>query len=84
MAPLVWWLVIENLIVAFAGRQVSRYLPFTARNRLLDFEPDESELLGGLLSRPTGALIFGGYTLAALLIGITNVPPQRRCLINPP
>jgi len=28
-------------------------------------------LLGGLLARPTEALIFGGYTLAALLIGIT-------------
>jgi hypothetical protein len=67
---LVWWLVIENLIVAFADRLVSRYLPFTAGNRLLDFEPEESELLGDLLSRPTGALIFGGYTLAALLIGI--------------
>jgi ABC-2 type transport system permease protein len=66
---LVWWLVIENLIVAFADRQVSRYLPFTAGNRLLDFEPEESELLGDLLSRPAGALIFGGYTLAALLIG---------------
>ncbi len=67
---LVWWLVIENLIVAFADRQVSRYLPFTAGNRLLDFEPDESELLGDLLSRATGARIFGGYTLAALLIGV--------------
>ena len=67
---LVWWLVIENLIVAFADRQVSRYLPFTAGNRLLDFEPEESELLGDLLSRPAGALIFGGYALAALVIGV--------------
>ncbi len=67
---LVWWLVIENLIVAFADRQLSRSLPFTAGNRLLDFESDESELLGNLLSRPTGALIFAGYTLAALLIGV--------------
>lgn len=67
---LVWWLVIENLIVAFTDRQVSRYLPFTAGNRLLDFESDESELLGDLLSRPVGALVFGGYTLVALLIGV--------------
>ena len=69
-------LALEDLIVAFADRQVSRHLPFTTGNRLLDFEPDESELLGGLMSRPTGALIFSGYTLAALLIGITMFHPS--------
>lgn len=68
---LIWWLVVENLIVAFADQTVSRYLPFAAGNRLLNFEPEESNMLGDLLSRPSAAIVFGGYTLAALLIAST-------------
>ncbi len=63
---LVWWLVVENIVMAFAKPTVARYLPFVAGNGMLGFAP-EGEAIA--FDRPITALIFAGYTAAALLLG---------------
>jgi ABC-2 type transport system permease protein len=68
---LVWTLVIENLIRSVAPATVSRFLPFSAANGLLGTTPgaDDSEIFAVALSRVQDALLFGGYTVAALTMG---------------
>ncbi len=68
---LVWWLVIESLVSAFAPERVVRFMPFVAGNGMLDIAP-EGEVVA--FDRPTTALIFAGYALAALVLGaaVTN------------
>ncbi len=63
---LVWWLVIESLVGAFAPDRVVRFMPFVAGNGMLDIAP-EGEAIA--FDRPITALIFAGYTAAALLLG---------------
>jgi hypothetical protein len=68
---LVWWLVVENLILQFAPAKAARFLPFDAGYHLLgigsDF--DTPELIAAALTRPQYAVIFGGYATIALVVG---------------
>lgn len=63
---LVWWLVIENLVTAFASERLVRFMPFFAGNGMLDIV-DEGERMA--FDRPTTTLIFAAYAIAALAIG---------------
>jgi hypothetical protein len=67
----VWTLVVENLFRGFASPTVSRFLPFSAANGLLEIESvsDTPETLALRLTRVQDAVLFSGYTLAALAIG---------------
>lgn len=68
---LVWGLVVENLLTVFVPEQASRFLPFVAGNNLLAIE-GEGAFAGNAalaLTRAQDALIFGGYTVAALVLG---------------
>lgn len=67
---LVWAFVIENLFSAFAPPTVSRYLPFSAANGLLNITTtSDPEALAVALTRVQDALLFSSYTVAALTIG---------------
>lgn len=68
---LVWALVIENLLRGFLPPTTSRFLPFSAVNRLLGIRSagDTDATVAAALSRPLAALFFVGYSLAALAIG---------------
>jgi ABC-2 type transport system permease protein len=68
---LVWTFVVENLFRGFASPRISRFLPFSAANGLLDIESlsDTPETMALRLSRVDDAILFGGYTIAALAIG---------------
>jgi ABC-type transport system involved in multi-copper enzyme maturation permease subunit len=70
-AVLVWGLVVENLLTLFLAEQVSRFLPFVAGNNLLAIQADGAfaESAATALSRAQDALVFGGYTAVALLVG---------------
>ena len=63
---LVWWLVIENLVSVFAPERVVRFMPFFAGNGMLDIV-DEGERIA--FDRTITTLIFGGYAVAAMLVG---------------
>jgi hypothetical protein len=68
---IVWWLVVENLLMAFLPATVSRFLPFYAGGGLLGVEVDTmtAEHLAVALSKAQDAVVFGGYALVALLAG---------------
>ena len=68
---IVWWLVIENLVVAFLPETVSRFVPFYAGGGVLGVEVDTMtpEMIAVALSRTQDALVFGGYAALALLVG---------------
>jgi ABC-2 type transport system permease protein len=68
---LVWWLVVENLLILFLPEQISRFLPFFAGNGLLAIESDTAtpESIAVALTRPENALLFGGYATLALVVG---------------
>lgn len=68
---LVWTLVVENLFRGFASPKVSRFLPFSAANGLLEIESlsDTPETLALRLTRVQDAVLFGGYTFVALAVG---------------
>ena len=68
---LVWGLVVENLLTVFLSDNVSRFLPFVAGNNLLAIEGEGAfaESAASILPRTVDALVFGGYTAAALLLG---------------
>lgn len=67
---LVWAFVLENLLRAFAPPSISRFLPFSAANGLLNIEPTtDPETLAVALTRVQDALVLGGYTVAALAVG---------------
>jgi ABC-type transport system involved in multi-copper enzyme maturation permease subunit len=70
-AVLVWGLVVENLLTLFLPEQVSRFLPFVAGNNLLAIQGEGAfaESAATALTRAQDALVFGGYTAAALVIG---------------
>lgn len=64
---LVWWLVVENLVAAFAEPEVARYLPFVAGNGMLGFDTEDGS---AFFSPSTNAVIFGAYALAVLVVGV--------------
>lgn len=66
---LVWWLVIENLVTAFAPERVVRFMPFFAGNGMLEIV--DSERIA--FDRPITAAIFAGYATAALVVGAVVV-----------
>jgi ABC-2 type transport system permease protein len=68
---LVWWFVIEGLVIQFAPAEVVRYLPFDAGFRTLGAGPsfDSPEFVASALSNGLHASIFWGYVAAALTIG---------------
>lgn len=67
---LVWAFVLENLFRAFAPPTITRFLPFSAANGLLNIQPTaDPEALAVALTRLHDALLFGTYTAAALTIG---------------
>lgn len=68
---LVWGLVVENLLTLFVPAQVTRFLPFYAGNGLLAIESDTAtpESIAAALTRLQDALVFGGYTAVALVVG---------------
>ncbi len=72
---LVWWLVVEGLIVQFAPGEVVRFVPFDTGWRSLGIESefDVPEVAATGLSNPLHASIFWGYVLAALVIGAVLV-----------
>lgn len=68
---LVWWLVVEGLVVQFAPAEVVRFVPFDAGFRTLGVESDfdSPEIVASALSNPLYASIFWGYVIAALVLG---------------
>ncbi len=64
---LVWWLVVESLVSVFAPERVVRFMPFFAGNGMLDIA-DESGAVP--FDRPITTLIFAGYAIGALLVGL--------------
>ncbi len=72
---LVWWLVVEGLVVQFAPGEVVRFVPFDTGWRSLGIESefDVPEVVANGLSNPLHASIFWGYVLAALVIGAVLV-----------
>lgn len=69
---LVWGFVVENLLNLFIPEKLSRFLPFLAGNHLLalDSDLDSAEAIAVALTRPQNALVFGGYTAIALIVGV--------------
>jgi hypothetical protein len=68
---LVWAFVVENLFRLFLADEIARFLPFVAGNHLLS-DSSGFESAGALavaLTRPENALVFGGYTLVAVVLG---------------
>jgi len=68
---LVWWLVVENLVTAFAAPRHARFLPFVAGNGMLGFDGDEVDTM--IFSPGVSGLIFAGYATATLAIGLLAV-----------
>jgi hypothetical protein len=68
---LVWWLVVEGLVVSFAPPEIVRFVPFDAGARTLGIETDldRPEVVATALANPLHASIFWGYVIAALLLG---------------
>jgi hypothetical protein len=72
---LVWWLVIEGLIVSFAPVELVRFVPFDTGFRTLGVESefDAPEVLAAGVSNGLHAAIFWGYVLIAVLVGTALV-----------
>jgi hypothetical protein len=68
---LVWWLVVEGLVVSFAPPEIVRFVPFDAGARTLGIETDldRPEVVATALANPLHASIFWGYVIAALVLG---------------
>lgn len=65
---LVWWLVVEGMVVSFAPVQVVRFVPFDAGARTLGIETDmdRPEVVAARLANAVHASTFWGYVIAAL------------------
>lgn len=68
---LIWGFVVENLFTVFLPEEVARFLPFIAGNHLLAYNSDfeSAKAIAIALTRPENALVFGGYTAVALVVG---------------
>ena len=76
---LVWWLVVENLIVALAPARIARLLPFVAGNAMVGIEMDspDPDLAGLVLSRTQDAMLLGAYATLALVGGVAVLRRQE-------
>jgi len=68
---LVWWLVVEGMVVSFAPVQVVRFVPFDAGARTLGIETDmdRPEVVAAGLANALHASIFWGYVIVGLALG---------------
>ena len=68
---LVWWLVVEGLVVQFAPPGVVRFVPFDTGFRTLGIESDfdAPDVVAAGVSNAVHASIFWGYVIAALALG---------------
>ena len=68
---LVWWLVVEGLVVSFAPAEIVRFVPFDTGARTLGIETDldRPEVVALGLPNALHAAIFWGYVIAALVLG---------------
>lgn len=68
---LVWWLVVEALLVQFAPARVVRFVPFDTGFRTLGVESDLDvpEVVAAGLSNPAHAAIFWAYVIVVLAVG---------------
>ena len=68
---LVWAFVLENLVRGMASASVTRFLPFSAANGLLSIRSagDTAETLAARLSSVQNAMLFGGFTAVAVVVG---------------
>lgn len=68
---LVWWLVVENLVVVLAPAKVARLLPFIAGNAMVgvEMESNDPNAAALLFTRPQNALLLTTYALLAIAIG---------------
>lgn len=68
---LVWWLVVEGLVVQFAPPEVARFVPFDTGFRTLGIESDfdAPDVVAAGVSNLVHASIFWGYVVAALALG---------------
>jgi ABC-type transport system involved in multi-copper enzyme maturation permease subunit len=68
---LVWWLVVESLVLNFLPAEIARFVPFDAGYRLLEVESefDIPEIVAAALTRSQYALVFGAYAAVALIAG---------------
>jgi hypothetical protein len=68
---LVWWLVVEGLVVQFAPPEVVKFVPFDTGFRTLGIESDldAPDVVAAGVSNVVHASIFWGYVIAALAIG---------------
>jgi hypothetical protein len=68
---LVWWLVVEGLVVQFAPPEVVRFVPFDTGFRTLGIESDfdAADVVAAGVSNTVHASIFWGYVIAALALG---------------
>ena len=68
---LVWWLVVEGLVVQFAPAWVARFVPFDTGFRTLGVasDLDVPEVAAAQVSNVLHAAIFWGWVLAALVLG---------------
>lgn len=68
---LVWWFVVENLLLRFTPPELGRFVPFDAGYRLLQvggaYETPDS--IAVALGRPELAFVFGSYAAVALVVG---------------
>lgn len=72
---LVWWLVVENLVVALAPARWARLLPFVAGNALVGIEMDspDATLPGTALSSAANLALLVAYVAVALVAGAVLV-----------
>lgn len=68
---LVWWLVVEGLVVSLAPAEIVRFVPFDAGARTLGIETDldRPEVVATGLANALHASIFWAYVIAALVLG---------------
>ena len=69
---LLWSFVIESLFAPAVPQGIRHFLPFSAGYRLLDAGPsfEAPVAIVDLLTRPQYALIFGGYAVISLAVGM--------------
>lgn len=72
---LVWWLVVEGLVVQLAPPEVVRFVPFDTGFRTLGVESDldVAEVAAAGLPNLLHAAVFWGYVVAALALGAVMV-----------
>lgn len=75
---LVWWLVVENLVVALAPAEVARLLPFVAGNAMVGVEMESPDLDAAALmfTRPQNALLLTTYALLSAATGKVALASQ--------